>query len=76
MDYYYLIQNSDRTPDIAPEEVHRQECRCLKNATHSIYLGCFSSSHDAVEHARRIYPFRAELCPECCVPALTESMGA
>jgi len=66
MDYYYLKQYPEETREGAHSEVHREGCPCLNGATHTIYLGYFCSCQDAISHAKRIYPYIADMCSECC----------
>lgn len=66
MDYYYLKQYPDEHGDEMKNEVHREGCSHLNDASHTIYLGYFSSCRDATDHARRIYPYVAECCCDCC----------
>jgi hypothetical protein len=66
MDYYYLKQYPDVKGDRIKSEVHREGCSRLSDTSQAIYLGYFSSCRDAIEHAKRIYPYIADLCSECC----------
>lgn len=64
MDYYYLKQFPDG--DGIKNEVHCEGCPRLNDGSSIIYLGNFSSCRDATEHARRIYPYVADCCCDCC----------
>lgn len=66
MDYYYLKQCPEISGTEKQSKVHREGCSHLKDSSNSIYLGHFSSCRDATDHARRIYPYVADLCSECC----------
>lgn len=66
MDYYYIKHSPEEAMDGKPSEVHREGCPHLKDASSTFYLGYFCSCRDAIEHARRIYPYIAELCCDCC----------
>ncbi|QRX64224.1 hypothetical protein JS578_02915 [Dysgonomonadaceae bacterium zrk40] len=64
MDYYYLKYYPDEVGK--KSEVHREGCPRLNEASHTVYVGYYSSCRDAIDHAKRIYPYIADLCSECC----------
>ena len=66
MDYYYLKQHPDEHGDERKSKVHREGCPLLGEESQTVYLGHFSSCRDAIDHAKRIYPYIADLCTVCC----------
>ncbi len=66
MDYYYLKQHPDEHGDNKKSEVQREGCPLLGEESQTVYLGHFSSCRDAIDHAKRIYPYIADLCMVCC----------
>jgi len=66
MDYYYLKQCPEISGTEKQSKVHREGCTQINDSSNSIYLGHFSSCRDATDHARRIYPYVAECCCDCC----------
>lgn len=66
MDYYYLKQCPEISGTEKQSRVHREGCSHLKDSSNSIYLGSYSCCGDAIDYAKRIYPYIADLCSECC----------
>lgn len=50
--YFYVNSNAQPNGD---HEVHRSDCSWLPSAENRVYLGCFSTSREAVNAARKYY---------------------
>lgn len=52
---YYINNNQQSNGDY---EVHESSCSYLPSINNRIYLGSFYTCQDAVDEAKRLYPFR------------------
>lgn len=60
--YFYVNSNAQPNGD---HEVHRSDCSWLPSAENRVYLGCFSTSREAVNAARKYYR-QVDGCCFCC----------
>ena len=59
---FYVNSNAQPNGD---NEVHRSDCSWLPSAENRVYLGCFSTSREAVNAAREYYR-QVDGCCFCC----------
>ena len=59
---FYVNSNAQPNGD---HEVHRSDCSWLPSAENRVYLGCFSTSREAVNAARECYR-QVDGCCFCC----------
>lgn len=59
---FYVNSNAQPNGD---HEVHRSGCSWLPSAENRVYLGCFSTSREAVNAAREYYR-QVDGCCFCC----------
>ena len=59
---FYVNSNAQPNGD---HEVHRSDCSWLPSAENRVYLGCFSTSREAVNAARKYYR-QVDGCCFCC----------
>ena len=69
--YFYVNSNAQPNGD---HEVHRSDCSWLPSAENRVYLGCFSTSREAVNAARKYYRRLLLLLPGKA-PLLTAGMA-
>ncbi|MCY4128254.1 MAG: hypothetical protein OXG15_03300 [Gammaproteobacteria bacterium] len=68
--HYYVNDNAQSTS--GDHEVHHTECPFYPFIKKKTYLGYFDGCEDAMEEARKKYPFSADGCSTCS-PACHDS---
>lgn len=63
MDKYCVNRNAQPNGD---HEVHKMNCLFLPLPEHQLNLGYFFNCKDAVNEAKKTYPYTADGCHYCC----------
>lgn len=62
LDKYYINKKAQSNGD---HEVHKEGCEFFPSLAHALYLGVFTSCHEAVDFAKRRYFEQSNGCYTC-----------
>lgn len=71
MTYHHYYVNDTAQSGSGDHEVHKESCQYFDKIKYRSYLGYFDNCKDAVDEAKKKYPFTANGCYWCSLPCHT-----